>query len=149
MLTSSSVAPLAACRELEAAQSHPLRRLRHPNSLEPLYELRTRSHLPVRGVKQRAESWRQAGETERSSKLLVSRKDLMLKLSTLENSVYAVQTNKKEGQLSVAELQQALTGVIEALDVVIAQMGCEARWKSGACEILALPENRNFRDLIY
>jgi hypothetical protein len=95
-------------------------------------------------VKARAESWYDAGETERSKEILTRRGVLMRKLSTLENGVFAAQTSNKKKMVSAAELDLALRESVTALDALLEKMDCPNRWKSGACEILPLPENRDF-----
>ena len=100
-------------------------------------------------MKARADYWVAAGELDKAKEIRDLRGKLLRELSVIENAVFAEQTNKKSKTLSAEELQEALSRAIAALDALIGKMDCESRWKSGACEILPLPENRSFRDLLY
>ena len=93
-------------------------------------------------VKSRAESWGDAGEVELGKEILRRRKTLAVAINTLENGVFAAQTNNKPKMLSAAELQSSLTASVDALDAVIDKMGCAAargmlllprRWRKHAC----------------
>lgn len=95
-------------------------------------------------VKARAESWYDAGDKVLSKEILVRRNILMRSISTLENGLYAAQTNNKKTMLSPDDLQGALASTVVALDAVIDKMGCDRRWQSGRCEILPLAENAGF-----
>ena len=95
-----------------------------------------------------------AGDEALAKEILDRRTVLVRRIGALELAVFAEQTNDKKKRLSPDELQRARTDVIDALDPVIAKMGCqlkddgsERRWRSGACEIL--PLNPNLRDLAY
>ena len=98
-------------------------------------------------VKSRAEAWVAAGDTEKAKDILDKRNALVRRLAALDRGLYGAQTNDKKTLLSVAELQEALSGAVGALDAVIGTMGCDRRWKSGKCEIL--PMNRDLvKDLV-
>ena len=94
-------------------------------------------------VKSRAEAWVAAGQPEKAKDILLKRNELVRKLATLDRGLYGAQTNDKKILLSSAELQEALSGAVGALDAVIRTMDCERRWKSGKCEILPMD-----RDLV-
>jgi len=106
-------------------------------SVRALSPLLTFGGYTGESLKGRAEAWAAAGDVPKAKEILVRRNALARKLTALDTSLYAVQTSKKPLP-SAAELSEALMGVIEALDGVLAYMGCEQRWKSGACEIIPL-----------
>lgn len=88
-------------------------------------------------VKSRALAWAEAGEPTLSSEIIARRRALFINLSALDNGIFAAQQNNKKKMLSDAELQNALSGSIEALDSLIEKMGCETRVVAGVCEILS------------
>lgn len=87
-------------------------------------------------VKSRALSWARVGEIELSDEIVARRRKLVLTLSSLDTALFAAQTNKPAKMLTPQELQDTLSEAIEALDSLIAKLGCETRVVSGACEIL-------------
>ena len=113
-------------------------------TLNGILPLMTFSGYTGESVKARAEAWYEAGNTELSKEILTRRNSLMRRISSLENGLYAAQTNNKKTMKTPEELQAELAGTITALDAVIEKMGCERRWQSGKCEILPLPENAGF-----
>lgn len=136
---------LGGCSERIAAKDwDEVRRL--VNALLPLMTFRG---YTGESVKQRAEAWAAAGDEQLAKEILVRRSALVQSLSRLDNGLFAAQTNNRKTMLSDEDLQSALDAVLVALDAVVDKMGCDRRWKSGACEILALPENKTLRDLVY
>ena len=88
--------------------------------------------------------WAQSfGKTDLAQEIITRRNKLAKAISALDVAVYAAQTNDKKKGLSAEGLQEALAAVVKALDDVIVKMDCfdAGRWRSGACEILPLPEN--------
>ena len=93
-------------------------------------------------VKSRAAAWAAAGELQRSKEIVARRATLVVSLSKLDIALFAAQTNKKKDMLSPEELQDALTSSVNALDGLIAKMGCPTRVVAGQCEILPLELQR-------
>lgn len=92
-------------------------------------------------VKSRAASWAAAGNAELALYILARRIALMRNLSTLENGVFAAQTSNKSKMLSAEELQAALAGALNELDLLLPKMGCDSWVVAGFCEILPLDKS--------
>lgn len=116
------------------------------NSLIPIMTFRG---YTGESVKARADSWAAAGNSELAAEIMERRRALLIKLSELDNGLFAAQTNNKKNMVTAEALQLALDDSIAALDAIIDKMGCEKRWQSGKCEILPLPENASLREMIY
>jgi len=99
-------------------------------------------------VKARAAAWSYAGDAELSRAILTRRLALIRNINVLETAIFAAQTSNKKNMLSADELQSALAEIAVELDGLIPLLGCEARWKSGKCEILPPPGERSIQDLV-
>ena len=99
-------------------------------------------------VKARAAAWSYAGDAELSRAILTRRLALIRNINVLETAIFAAQTSNKKSMLSADELQAALTEIAVELDGLIPLLGCDARWKSGKCEILPPPGERSIQDLV-
>jgi hypothetical protein len=134
----------AACASLlEAKNWDEVRKV-----ISTLLPLMTFKGYTGESVKSRAQAWVEAGNLELAKEILARRKALLDRLSSLDNALFAAQTNNKQKLLSDKELQGELAGVIQALEAIIDKMGCDRRWKSGKCEILPSPDKKDLGNLV-
>ena len=134
----------AACASLlEAKNWDEVRKV-----ISTLLPLMTFKGYTGESVKSRAQAWVEAGNLELAKEILARRKALIDRLSSLDNALFAAQTNTKQKMLSDKELQVELAGVIQALEAIIDKMGCDRRWKSGKCEILPSPDKKDLGNLV-